>query len=81
MQIEVDLPGIERPVQRTRFSGRIVFVDFEVQDVSQKVQVWADVENHKNLLRAGLTATMHVVRPAVTAGIPSGGSSLIKAVE
>jgi len=78
VQIEIDLPGVDLPARRTRFSGRIVFVDFEVQDVSQKVQVWADVENHNNLLRAGLSATMHVVRPSVTAGIPSRRSSLVK---
>jgi len=82
VQIEMDLPGLDPPVHRTRFPGRIVFVDFEVQDVSQKVQVWADVENHEKRLRAGLTATMHVTgRGSPSAGIPARPAPLVKTAE
>ncbi|MBM80437.1 MAG: hypothetical protein CMJ78_07580 [Planctomycetaceae bacterium] len=41
--------------------GKIMYVDVKVEPVSNKVRVWAEVDNRSNVLRDGLTATMTVV--------------------
>jgi len=45
------------------FTGKLVFVDVEIIQLSNPaaVRVWAEVENVDNLLRAGLTATMTIL--------------------
>lgn len=59
VQIIVELPG-----QGTReLSGEIVFISPEVNPVNGQVRVWAEFENHKNLIRPGLRGTM-TIRPA-----------------
>ena len=47
--------------QQLVFSGRIEFVDVKVEPVSQKVRVWAEVQNRDRLLRDGLIATMEIL--------------------
>ena len=42
------------------FEGQIVFVDVAVQPVSKIVRIWAEIENHDNLLRSGLPATITI---------------------
>lgn len=46
--------------QRPYFTGRVTFVDPVVNEVSQQVRVWAEVENREDLLRDGLTAVMRI---------------------
>jgi multidrug efflux pump subunit AcrA (membrane-fusion protein) len=44
------------------YPGKLVFVDVETTPGSRStVRVWAEVENHDNLLRAGLQAKMTIL--------------------
>lgn len=40
--------------------GKLVFIDVGVEPVSQKVRLWAEVDNSKRLLRPGLLARMEI---------------------
>lgn len=60
VEVQVEIPGLELPVELTLFRGEILFVDSEVQEVSQKVRVAARVSNSQNLLKSGLIATMRI---------------------
>jgi RND family efflux transporter MFP subunit len=62
VEVQVNVPDLELEVEETIFRGEIVFVDAEVQEVSQQVRVWAKVSNNKNLLKSGLIATMRIPR-------------------
>ena len=62
VEVQVEIPGIELEVENVRFTGEVVFVDSEVQEVSQKVRVWAKVTNAQGLLKSGLIATMRIPR-------------------
>lgn len=60
VEVQVQIPGIELEVENVRFRGEVVFVDSEVQEVSQKVRIWAKVTNSQGLLKSGLMATMRI---------------------
>lgn len=62
VEVQVEIPGIELEVENVRFTGEVVFVDSEVQEVSQKVRAWAKVTNAQGLLKSGLIATMRIPR-------------------
>lgn len=62
VEVQVEIPGIELEVENVRFTGEVVFVDSEVQEVSQHVRVWAKVANSHGLLKSGLIATMRIPR-------------------
>lgn len=59
----MNVPDLELEVEETVFRGEVVFVDSEVQEVSQQVRIWAKVSNTDNLLKSGLIATMRIPRP------------------
>jgi len=58
--LHLDIPGVDLSVEKEKFTGRIVFVDPAVQPVTRKARVWAEVTNRKEILRAGLQATMTI---------------------
>lgn len=60
VEVQVEIPGIELEVENVRFTGEVVSVDPEVQEVSQTVRVWARVANFQGLLKSGLSATMRI---------------------
>ncbi len=60
VEVQVEIPGVDLEVEHTCFLGKVVFVDSEVQEVSQKVRVWAKVANSQGLLKSGLIATMRI---------------------
>lgn len=60
VEVQVDIPGVELEVENVRFTGEVVFVDSEVQEVSQKVRICARVANSQGLLKSGLIATMRI---------------------
>ena len=62
VEVQVEIPGMELPFEHTLFRGEILFVDSEVQEVSQKIRVAARVANSQNLLKSGLIATMRIPR-------------------
>jgi len=62
--LAVDLPG----TKGTEFEGDVVFVSPEANPVSKTVEVWAEVENKKLLLRPGLSGNLTIYpEPAATA--------------
>lgn len=48
----------------TKPAGRLAFVDVSVEPVSQRVRIWAEVDNTKRLLRPGTLATLELSAPA-----------------
>jgi multidrug efflux pump subunit AcrA (membrane-fusion protein) len=70
VEVRLAADGIDADVDKLRFYGEVGFVDVKVEPVSQKVRVWADVENAPPVLREGLPATMFI--EVVNPGQPSG---------
>jgi len=67
VKVQLDLPEADLPEEKLVFEGKIVFVDVKAQPVTNQVRVWAEVENPKNVLRAGATAKMTILAvPAAT---------------
>lgn len=56
--VEVTGPDSTRPQQ---FEGRVTSIAPIVNEVSQEVRVWAEVENRNQLLKDGMPATMRVM--------------------
>lgn len=61
VEVRLDIPDVDLDVEKQTFRGKIVYVDVKAEPVSQKVRVWAEVENPENVLRAGLRAHMTVI--------------------
>jgi macrolide-specific efflux system membrane fusion protein len=62
--LAVDLPG----TKGTEFEGDVVFVSPEANPVSKTVEIWAEVENKKLMLRPGLSGNLTIYPgPAATA--------------
>jgi RND family efflux transporter MFP subunit len=60
VEVRLDIPEAELDIEKQTFLGKIVYVDVKAEPVSQKVRVWAEVENPDNVLRAGLRAHMTI---------------------
>ncbi len=61
VKVKLEIPGADLPVEKETFEGRIVFVNVQVEPVTRQTRVWAEVINHDNILRTGLTATMTIL--------------------
>lgn len=62
VEVEVDIPGIRLPIEDKKYHGKIAFIDVEVEPIHGKsIKVWAEVENDKNILKAGYMATMKIL--------------------
>lgn len=57
--VVVEVSGTE-PQRISRFEGRVKHVAPIVNEVSQEVRVWAEIENRRGLLKDGLPATMRI---------------------
>jgi multidrug efflux pump subunit AcrA (membrane-fusion protein) len=67
--VQLNIPKADLEVEKQTFEGRIGFVDAQSSPGTDKVRVWAEVDNHDNILRGELLATMtiypdDVVEPA-----------------
>ncbi|WP_197443736.1 efflux RND transporter periplasmic adaptor subunit [Maioricimonas rarisocia] len=58
--LQLEIPDVDLPVEQETFAGKIVFVDSEVDPVTSKIHIWAEIENRDGLLRAGLHGRMTV---------------------
>ncbi|HUG93695.1 MAG TPA: efflux RND transporter periplasmic adaptor subunit, partial [Planctomycetaceae bacterium] len=58
-----DVPELDLPVERERFTGEITFVDASVHPVSQTVKIRAVVQNRDGLLKAGLPVELAILQP------------------
>jgi len=59
VRLLVDLPK----AQSVEFSGKVVFVDPEIDPVNAQVRIWAEVENRGLQLRPGMRAKMILESP------------------
>jgi multidrug resistance efflux pump len=75
VEVYLDIPDVDLAVEKEKFTGRIVFIDVEVEPVRRRVRVWADLVNRDGMLRAGLTANMEILptepKPAVLTTRPN----------
>lgn len=60
VKVTFQMAGGEKPMSR-EFSGKLGFVDVSIQPLSQKVRVWAEIDNTSKWLREGLTADMVIL--------------------
>lgn len=60
VDVSLDIPDIELEIEAEKFSGEIRFVDVKAEPVNQTVPVWAEIENSRDILRAGLHAKMTI---------------------
>ncbi len=66
--LAVDLPREATGEATGEFEGTVVFVSPEANPVSKTVEVWAEVENKKLMLRPGLSGNLTIhLDPAATA--------------
>ncbi|QDV51425.1 efflux RND transporter periplasmic adaptor subunit [Gimesia fumaroli] len=62
VEVQLDIPGIRLPIEENKYTGRITFIDVEVEPIHGKsIRVWAEVENPENELKAGYMATMKIL--------------------
>jgi RND family efflux transporter MFP subunit len=60
VHVKPDVPGADLPIEDEVFTGRIAYVDPEINAENQTCKVVAIVENKGGLLRAGLEARMEI---------------------
>jgi RND family efflux transporter MFP subunit len=60
VRVWADIGGVDLPIEREEFSGRVVFIDPEVKPETQTCKVVAEVDNRSGQLRAGLEARMEI---------------------
>jgi RND family efflux transporter MFP subunit len=60
VRVWAEVGGVRLPIAREVFTGRVVFVDAEVDEKTQTCKVIAEVSNRDGLLRAGLHARMEI---------------------
>lgn len=65
VNVQLDIPDIDLPIERLTFPGRIAYVDVKVEPVTHRVKVWAEVSNENDVLKDGLTARMVIDRQQV----------------
>jgi RND family efflux transporter MFP subunit len=73
VRIRPDMEGSELPIERETFTGKISFVDSEIDPKTRTCRVFAEVENRDGLLRSGLECRMEIdlgKSPARVAGKP-----------
>jgi macrolide-specific efflux system membrane fusion protein len=59
VRLLVDLPQ----TQGQEFSGKVIFVDPEIDPINAQVRIWAEVENQGLRLRPGMRAKMILAGP------------------
>jgi multidrug efflux pump subunit AcrA (membrane-fusion protein) len=65
VNVQLDIPDVDLPIEGLTFPGRIAFVDLKVEPVTHRVKVWAEVSNQNGVLKDGLTARMVIDRRQV----------------
>ncbi|MCA9090475.1 MAG: efflux RND transporter periplasmic adaptor subunit [Planctomycetaceae bacterium] len=63
VRVQLDLSGVDLPVEQEVFEGQLGFIDVSVQAVAGTARVWAEVANRNELLKDGLNAHMTIQFP------------------
>jgi RND family efflux transporter MFP subunit len=71
VRVAPEAAGPALPIQSETFTGKVVFVDSEIDPRTRTCRVVAEVENRKGLLRAGLELRMEIL---MAAGVPAAAS-------
>ena len=58
VRVKLNDPDFDLPEEAREFEGHVSFIDLTVDPVTRETRVWAEVQNHDNILRAGLMAKM-----------------------
>ena len=61
VRVTFQVPGDRSMKPSKPYSGKLGYVDVSVQEVSENVFVWAEIDNREAQLREGLTATMVII--------------------
>jgi RND family efflux transporter MFP subunit len=69
VRVKAEIPGAELPIENEVFTGRIEYVDPEINAENQTCKVVAIVANKDGLLRAGLEARMEITPDAAPADL------------
>lgn len=73
VEVQLDIHGVQLPVENETFHGKITFIDVEVEPIHGKaIRVWAEVENPDNLLKAGYMATMKIMPDKTESKVAQG---------
>ncbi len=75
VKVQLDIENYDLPEEKQVFDGRVTFLDVVVEPTGEKVRISAEVVNHDNILRAGLTARMTIVPGKSAAVTPVSGSA------
>ena len=60
VRVVPDVPGIDLAIEQNVFKGQVVFINREIDSVTQTCQILALIENRDESLRGGLVANMEV---------------------
>ncbi len=60
VRVMPELEGVDLPIEREVFEGKITFVDSEIDPKTRTCRVFAEVENRGDLLRSGLDCRMEI---------------------
>jgi len=60
VRVSPDIPGSDLSIQQEVFSGRIAFVDPQIDSETQTCKVVAEIPNRNGLIRSGLEARMEI---------------------
>lgn len=60
VSVRIEIPDVDLPVEQSAYAGHVTFVDGAVQEISQMVRVWAEIENTDGLLKEGLPTVMQI---------------------
>lgn len=75
VKVQLDVENYDLPEEKQVFDGRVTFVDVVVEPTGEKVKISAEVINHDNILRAGLTARMTIVPSKTAVVTPVSGTA------
>lgn len=81
VKVQLDIENYDLPEEKQVFDGRVTFVDVVVEPTGEKVRISAEVVNHDNILRAGLTARMTIVPGKTTVVAPVSGTAKSRLVD
>lgn len=81
VKVQLDIENYDLPEEKQVFDGRVTFVDVVVEPTGEKVKISAEVVNHDNILRAGLTARMTVVPGKTAVVTPVSGTAKSRLID
>jgi membrane fusion protein, multidrug efflux system len=60
-RVYLDIPGVDLPIERRAFEGRVAFIDAQISRETQTCRVVVEVPNPDGLLRAGMEARVEIL--------------------